>query len=156
MNELLAANLISLNIALFNVLPLSAESIYTETKECQNAIASVENQLQGGRQVTIELSEINKIIGYSDYPKGRPNEYNLSMSGNSVESILSSPVLMNTLATRIIDRCNSVSFVVFSLYQSGYVVSYGLINNKVEIFNCPEGYDPPYYRDLIWGESCAI
>lgn len=156
MNKFFAAGLIVLDILLFSSLPLTAQSIDAETEKCENAIASVESQLQAGRQLTIELSEIRNVT-YSDYPEGRANQYTLAMDGNAVESVLNSSVLMNTLATGIIDRCNSVSLVSFGLYGSGYIVKYGLMNNgEVKIFQCPEDYDPPYYRDLVWGESCSI
>ena len=85
-------------------------------------------------------------------PEGRPHQHAFGMSGSAVETVLSSPVLLDTLTTQIINNCNSVSSVSFGLWQSGFVVVYGLMpNGEVEFFKCPEDfeYNPDTDRDLV-------
>ena len=119
-------------------------------------IASVQNRIISGRQVTIELSEINNH-GYFNYPQNRPNGYSFGMTGNATNSIMNSPVFSKSLATQIINNCNSISSVSFGLWQSGWVEVYGLMpNREIKMFECPEDFDVPYYRDFEWGEHCSM
>lgn len=157
MNKCFAISLIALNIASFNVLPIQAQNMVVETEECVKAITSGENQLRAVRQLTLELSEIDNGNVSGTPPEGRPNQHAFGLKGEKASSVLSSPVLMNTIATRIIDNCNSISSVSFGVWQTGWLVVYGLIENEgVKIFKCPEdyNYDPETDRDLIWGEFC--
>lgn len=167
MNRFLAVGLIVSNIALLNVSPVRAQGMVVETEECVNAISSVENQLQSDRNLTIELSQIEKLQYYPDHPEGRPNGYGLGMSGDAAFSVMGSPVLLNSLSTEVIDSCSSISLVEFGIYQTGNVRTFGLMgDDEVKEFQCPADYDDYpktdasgqlqfYPRDLVWGESCA-
>lgn len=150
------ANLIFLDILLFSVLPLTAQSIDTESEECKNAIAEVENQLQSAG-VTLEFSDFNDRNAPGIPPEGRPNQYAFGMSGNGVMTVLGSPVLLDTHATQIVNNCSSVSSVSFGQWQSGLVGVFGLMpNGEVELFKCPEDhFHGGGYRDLVWGEFCS-
>lgn len=165
-----ATNLIFLDILLFSVLPLTAQrpqAIEPESELCRSAIASVENQLKSDRNLTIELSQIERLQYHPDHPEGRPNGYKVGMKGDAAFSVLGSPVLLNSLSTEIINNCNSVSLADFGIYQTGNVRTFGLMSNgEVEEFQCPADYDDYpilgsdgqlqfYPRDLTWGESCA-
>ena len=158
MNRLFATVLTALNIISLNVLPVRAQGMIVETEECVNAISSVESQLQSDRQLSIEFSDMNDRNASGTPPEGRPHQYAFGMGGSAVEAVMYSPVLLNTLATQIIDNCNSISSVSFGLWQSGLVSVYGLLpNGEVEPFKCPEDYEfnPDTDRDLVWGEYCA-
>ena len=166
MSRFFATNLILLDILLFSALPLTAQSIEAESELCRSAIASVENQLQSDRHLTIELSQIEKLQYYPDHPEGRPDGYGLGISGDAAFSVMGSPVLLNALSTEIINSCSSISLVEFGVYQTGNVRTFGLMSNgEVKEFQCPADYDnyPKtdasgqlqfYPRDLVWGESC--
>lgn len=70
------------------------------------------------------------------------------MNRSAVEGVLRSPVLLDTLATQIIDNCDSISSVSFGLWQSGFVGVIGLLpNGEVDFFQCPEDYD--YNTEMI-------
>ena len=157
MNRFLAVGLIVSNFTLLNVSFVKAQGMVVETEECVNTIASIENQLVTDRQLTLEMSEINDRNAPGKPPEGRPHQYAFGMSGSAVETILSSPVLLDTLATQIIDNCDSISSVSFGLWQSGLVGVFGLMpNGEVELFRCPEDhFHGGGYRDLVWGESCS-
>jgi hypothetical protein len=154
MSKFITAGLIFLDIFLLNFSSLNAQNV-NETEECNSAIANTKNQLENGRQLQVANSEMYQV-SYSDRPENRPNGYLFAMEGAAVESVLSSPVFLNTLAEQVINSCNSVSLVTFGLNYSDYVVSLGLMpNGKVELFQCPADFEGhPYWRDFKWGESC--
>ena len=156
MNRVLGVGLIVSNIALLNASPVRAQGMVVETEECVNAIASVENQLVTDRQLTLEMSEINVRNASGTPPEGRPRQYAFGMSGSAVEAVMSSGVLLDNLATQIIDNCNSISSVRFAQWGSGWFWVFGLMpNGEVEFFECPEDhFHGGGYRDLVWGESC--
>lgn len=167
MNKLLATSLIVLDIISLKVLPLQAQNINSESKECQSAIASVEDRLKTGRQLTIEMSEMSDANASITPFKDRPNKYILGIGGNAAPSVMGSPVFSKSLATQIINNCDSVSSVSFGLWQSGWVNEYGLMSDgKIKIFECPKGFDDypkvtadgeiEYFRDFKWGESCSM
>lgn len=126
------------------------------TKICTEAIASVENQLNANPQVTIKNSQILEN-DYLDRPQGRPNIYELTLGGNAANSLMNTDTLVNSLATEIINGCDSISLVRFHLEKTHYVLDYGLMSNgKVKKFQCPPDYriEEPYRRPLEWGERC--
>lgn len=157
MNGLLAINLIVLDIILLSVLPLEAQNLNTETEGCRKAIKRVENQLQTDRQLTIELSEMSDSNASIAPFEDRPHKYIFGIGGNAASSVMSSPVFSKSLATQIINNCDSVSSVSFGLWQTGWHEIYGLMpNGEIKIFECPEDFDVPYYKDFEWGESCSL
>lgn len=158
MGKLLTTGLIAFNIALTDASFIYGQGMVVETKECINAIASVESQLQNERALTIELSEISDRYISGTPPEGRPHQYVFGMGGGAVETVMNSPVLLNSLASRIISNCNSISSVSFAQYRSGWFWVFGLMpSGKVEFFRCPEDhFHGGGYRDLVWGESCPV
>ena len=134
------------------------KTIRMKVKNVGAAIASVENKLKTNHQLKINISLINKHKYYPEHPQGRPNIYGFSMSGDAARSVMSSPVLMNSLAKQIINNCNSIGAVSFNLYGTGATQLHGLMpNKKVQFFKCPADYDDylAYPRKLIWGEFCS-
>ena len=161
MNKPLTVGLVVLiNLSLFGCSRITSQNTDTEAEECNGAIASVEQQLQTTHQTTIELSEMNdnnaSIAPFED----RPNQYAFGLRGN----VLQSPAILNTLATQIINNCDSVSSVSFGAWQSDWIQVYGLMpNGEVKMFECPRppGSSPPspedeQYRELVWGEHCSL
>ena len=128
----------------------------SEKQSCEDAIASVERQLQE-RQLTVGISKKNNY-NYPDHPKGRPDSYSFGIGGNTAASTISLDELLNSIATEIINSCDSISQVGFGVFQTDNLVNYGLMpNGKVEKFQCPAdfaGY--PSEREFKWGEFCSL
>ncbi|MDJ0724203.1 MAG: hypothetical protein QNJ38_03740 [Prochloraceae cyanobacterium] len=124
---------------------------------CQDAVASVEKQLNKIDRVKVESSEILNQ-NYPYHPKGRPNNYKLVISGDEANAVMNNDILLNSLATQIINNCDSISLVRFNLYFTGYILEYGLMpDGTVKKFQCPAGFKigEPYPRPLEWGEQCS-
>ena len=100
------------------------------TEECVNAISSVESQLKNDRDLTIEFSPINDRNASGTPPEGRPHQYAFVMRGSAVEGVMNSLVLLDTLATRTIDNCNSISSVSFGQSGTGWFGVFGLMPDK--------------------------
>lgn len=158
MNKLFNVGVIVSNIFLLYALPIKAQNISNESQECQTAIASVEKQLKTNRQLKINASVIEKLKYYPDHPRSRPNQYGFGISGEAARSVMSSPVLINSLAKQIINNCDSIGAVSFNLYRTGATQLHGLMpNEKVKFFKCPADFDDydVYPRMLKWGEFCS-
>lgn len=161
MNKPLAFGLIVLlGLSLFGCLRTTSNNADTEPDGCSKAIASVEQELQTVHQTKIELSEMNDNNASNTPFENRPNQYVFGLTGK----VLQSPETLNSLATQIINNCNSVSSVSFGAWQSDWIQIFGLMSNdKVEMFSCPRppGSSPPspedeQYRELVWGEHCSL
>ena len=161
MNKPLTVGLVVLiNLSLFGCSRITSQNTDTEPEECSEAIASVEQQLQTVHQTTIELSQMNDNNASITPFEDRPNQYKFGLRG----SVLQSPETLNTLATQIINNCNSVSSVSFGAWQSDMIQIYGLMpDGKVKVFECPRplGSSPPspedeQYTELVWGEHCSL
>ena len=160
MNKSLAFGLVVLiNLSLEGCSRINLQNTDTEPERCNKAIAEVEQQLQTVHQTTIELSQMNDNNVSSTPFEDRPNEYEFGLRGD----VLRSPETLNTLATQIINNCDSVSSVSFGAWQTDWIQIYGLMpNGKVSMFECPlpPGSSPPGPEDdrykLVWGEHCSL
>ena len=114
--------------------------------------------MQSDRDLSFKFLNINDSNAFETAPKGRPNQYAFRMSGNAVNTVMSSPVLLNTLATGIINNYNSASSVNFDMWQSGLTQVYGLIQNgELKPFKCPKNYlYGGGYKNLVLGEHCPV
>ncbi len=152
---LVTTGLIILNIFWVNV-PVLAQNI-EKTERCRWAIANTKSKLTTSLQLEIPWEKTRKVY-YSDYPEGRLYRHDFGMKGEAVASVMNSPVLMNSLAERIINNCDSISIVSFGKYMTDWTTVYGLMpSGKVEMFECPADYPgmgDPNWRGFIWGESC--
>ena len=161
MNKPLTVGLIVLiSLSLFGCLRITSQNTNTEAEKCSEAIAEVEQQLQTVHQTKIELSQMNDNNASITPFEDRPNQYEFGLRGD----VLQSPETLNSLATQIIDNCDSVSSVSFGAWQSDMIQIYGLIpDGKVSMFECPlpPGSSPPspedeQYTELVWGEHCSL
>ena len=152
---LVTAGLIILNIFWVNVSVLGQN--IEKTEKCRWAIANTKSKLTTSLQLEIPWEETRKV-DYSDYPEDRSYRHDFGMEGEAVASVMNSPVLMNSLAERIIHNCDSIGMVSFGKYMTDWTTVYGLMpSGKVERFECPADYPgmgDPNWRGLIWGESC--
>ena len=96
------------------------------------------------------------VVDYSDRPQGRPHIQSFYLQGAGVESIMNSSELLASIATPIINNCNSVSLVSFGAFGTDWIEDFGLMSTgKVQRFYCPSGFEAPFHpRPFRWGESC--
>ena len=163
--KLLASAAVSLlSLTAFTV-PIFAETItiasqpkdknFNLTKECLTAITNTKNKLEKIPQIQVVKSPIFEV-SYSDHFQGRPHKQEFYIQGASVNSVMSSPVLLNTIATPIINTCDSIGLVVFGVYQTDWSKNFALMpNGKVELIECSAEFEVyPYKRRFRWEQSC--
>lgn len=124
---------------------------------CNYALIAAHRTLLDVKNLTLlNLTPTKVTAYYPNNPTGRPDGYKFSMDSSEGYDILASSELMERVSSAIITNCLTVSMVVFSVKPEG-VVTYGLVKNQVQSFDCYEAYDlrqspnpqPP------WGyESC--
>lgn len=130
---------------------------------CIAAIKNGENRLRKIDGLTVVPKNIWRDVrkDYSGWmPEKRIWSYTFVFEGKvgSIDSVFSSPVLMNAISTHVIQNCSSVSLVLFNRYASGRYVAYGLMPSKgVKQFDCvPNGCYGPYApKFLQWGMNCC-
>lgn len=79
----------------------------------------------------------------------RPNEIGLILGGLGQSSVLSSAQLMENISDHLIQNCESVSSVRFGSNNSGWHHVFGLINDRVQSFDC---IDAGPGNQLRWGQ----
>lgn len=88
----------------------------------------------------------------SDHPEDYPIGVALIINGSGAASVMNSPAFLTKLTHDIVMACGPVSKVVFGIYATDYIRSYGLLSQgKVAPFKClsagqlskyPWGYTP--------------
>jgi hypothetical protein len=81
--------------------------------------------------------------------RGKPNELVLVVGGPGEDTLLSSGELMQTLSEQLIQNCGTVSSVRIASNNSGWHHVFGLINGRVQIFDC---IDAGPGNTLRWGQ----
>lgn len=125
------------------------------TKECLTAITNAKNKLEKIPQIQVVKSPIF-AINYPNHHQGHPHKQEFHIQGASVNSVMNSPVLLNTIATPIIKTCDSINLVVFEVHQTDWSRNFALMpNGKVELTKCPVDFEVyPYQRSFGLGQSC--
>jgi hypothetical protein len=73
----------------------------------------------------------------------------LNLSGSAAPDVMNSPQLQTSIATNIIQSCETIGIVQFGVYQSSWVDTFGLMSDgSVERFQCQEPGTP---ISRIWG-----
>ncbi|MBC6419446.1 MAG: hypothetical protein GDA44_12050 [Prochloron sp. SP5CPC1] len=122
--------------------------LVANANECQSAISYGEQKINGVNNANLVYSE-TRAHGYSEYPAGRSKSHIFAINGGGVEDIMSSPLFMTDIATHIISSCNSIGVVDFGVYQSGWILSFGIMwNGQIEEFEC---ISPGRNIDADWG-----
>lgn len=142
------------SIALITLLPRPLQAQRLETGDrCTAAIASAQRRIEAVNNVSVLLNVADNIPQfYSNYPANRPYRYTFALNGNAASSIMNSDKFMKSVATSVTTNCNSVSMVIFAVYQTDWHYSYGLLpSGKMENFsaNCVE----PGLGKLRWGQQ---
>ncbi|KST66557.1 hypothetical protein [Mastigocoleus testarum] len=158
-----AVSLLSLASLSLSIMPSEANTTTAQlknkrfnlTKKCRAAITTATNRLEKNPSLKVVQSPTDRVP-YDYYPQGRPHRQSFYLQGAGVKPIMNSSVLMASIAKPVINNCNSVSLVSFGTFGTDWIEDFGLMSNgKVQQFNCPSGFAPPFYpRPLRWGESC--
>ena len=163
--KLLTSTAISLLSLTVCTVPVLAEGItiasqakdknFNLTKECLTAITDAKNKLEKIPQIQVVKSPIF-AISYPNHHQGRPHKQEFHIQGASVNSVMNSPALLNTIATPIIKTCDSIDLVVFEVHQTDWSRNFALMpNGKVELTECPVDFEVyPYKRRFGSGQSC--
>ena len=163
--KLLTNAAISLLSLTFCTVPVLAEGMtiaseakdknFNLTKQCLTAITNAKNKLEKIPQIQVVKSPIF-AISYPNHHQGRLHKQEFHIRGASVNSVMNSPTLLNTIATPIIKTCDSISLVVFEVHQTDWSRNFALMpNGKVELTECPVDFQVyPYKRRFRSGQSC--
>lgn len=144
-------------IALNTFLPRSLQAQELKTSDrCTAAVASAQKRIETGRNVSVLLNVADNLPQtYTNYPANRPYRYTFALNGTAANSIMNSDKFMKSIATSVTTNCNSVSMVIFAVYQTDWYYAYGLLpNGKMENFssNCVE----PGPGKLRWGQQTCF
>ncbi|WP_339363151.1 hypothetical protein [Aliterella atlantica] len=154
MHKLITTGLIALDTIMLLVLPLQTQEVKANSS-CTATVSAAQNRIETRRNVRVitRISDVSEL--YPDHPTARPHEYELLLEGAASESIMNSPKFIKSIAAKIITNCNSVGSVTFGVNQTGWSYSVGLIQGKVQFFECLD-YDGSD-RKLNWGEQyCSL
>ncbi|PZO43287.1 MAG: hypothetical protein DCF19_04875 [Pseudanabaena frigida] len=112
-----------------------------DIQRCSDALTATQDRIRQTKNVlSLKMITIQVSDRYPDRPSDRPDGYQFLMVGKGGFDILASEQLMASISTQIITNCPSVSMVEFATYPEGAGI-YGLVNNKVQGFDCYEAYN---------------
>lgn len=152
MYKLITTRLIALNALLILVLPIQ---VAEGRRDCTATIAAAQNHIETGRSVSVTVRSTDISKNYPDHPTKRPYNYQFALEGAASESIMNSPKFMKSIAMKIINNCDSVGSVTFAVNHTGWGYSIGLIQGKLDFFECLEPDESN--RELTWGqEYCSL
>lgn len=114
---------------------------------CHQSLSQVKTNVNNVRNaflygIKVENNSLSPV-------RGRPNELVLMVGGPGEDSILSSGELMQNISEQLIQNCGTVSSVKIASNNSGWHHVFGLINNRVQSFEC---IDAGPGNQLRWGQ----
>lgn len=125
-------------------------------RECQSEIEAAAKMIEDGRNVRV--LDVTQRDFSDRYSEGYPSEASFSldfrMEGRAAADIMHSPQFMNNISANIIESCQSVSLVEFSVSQTDWASVYGLIDGSVLPFSCIGSGD--YTGEISWGERICL
>jgi hypothetical protein len=108
---------------------------------CNQALITAHSTLLNVKNLnSLHLTPTKVSAYYPDNPTGRPDGYKFFVNGSGGYDVLASSKLMERVSSAIITTCPNISMVTFSAKPEGEV-TYGLVNNKVQEFDCYKAYD---------------
>lgn len=117
-----------------------SNACHQSLSQAKNNINNVRNAFLYG--IKVENNPLSPV-------RGKPNELVLVVGGPGEDTILSSGELMQTISEQLIQNCGTISSVKIGSNNSGWHHVFGLINGRVQIFDCIEaGPGNP----LRWGQ----
>ncbi len=123
---------------------------------CETAIAETETSIRNVTNARI-TSRNQRPHGYSNGPVNRPNGYSFILAGSGGSNILASPVMMNRMASKLIENCADTGLVTFSAGETdGNYVNYGAMPERlVRPFQCKIGAESDR-TPVKWGEQICL
>lgn len=114
-----------------------------QSNSCNASFSDLRRRIQAdGRSVDIELNvrEISRPWSLNS-PSGRPYELrvllgNLRRRQPAALDVMESDQMLNSIATNVIRGCSDVAVVSYGLAHSDYIKSFGLVNSRVQPFQC--------------------
>ncbi|NJN02121.1 MAG: hypothetical protein HC816_06450 [Leptolyngbyaceae cyanobacterium RM1_1_2] len=128
---------------------------FIASRDCAASLTQTISDIKAGRSVTVLPTNYDLAAwGYADgYPDTADQAVILRLSGAAAASVMSSPVLMNTLSDRLMADCAPVSLVIFQLEQPFAEVMYGRVGDRIVPFTCIDTATRTY---PAWGESVCL
>ncbi len=123
---------------------------------CDAAIAQTEQQIRAVPNTQITTRN-QRPHGYTDGPANRPSSFTFILGGSGGSNILASPVLMNSMASQLIENCASTGLVAFSVgANDDNFTNYGLMPERlVRPFQYKLGPDSER-SPAQWGEQIRL
>ncbi len=121
---------------------------------CTIAISSTVKKLDDVPNTGSVQFRTYPLGGYAGRPAGKVSAYHFAFRGRGGEDVLRSPRMMKTLASRLLQDCNEPGTVTFGLDQSDAFAVYGVVNGRVQAFNCYESMRFP--RQMPWGQRMCL
>jgi len=92
---------------------------------------------------------VNRIANYyTSYPRHSPLELTIGIDGDTAPDMMFSPRLLTSATEIIVQGCPEVGLVTFVVANTDWAISFGLIGNQVEEFECVDaGQEGP----IRWG-----
>ncbi len=114
---------------------------------CHQSLSQTKNNINNIRNaflygIKVENNPLSPV-------RGKPNELVLIVGGPGEDTILSSGELMQTISEQLIQNCGTVSSVKIASNNSGWHHVFGLINDRVQPFEC---VDTGPGNQLRWGQ----
>ncbi|MBP0032463.1 MULTISPECIES: hypothetical protein [Roseofilum] len=161
-----ASSPIAVSRDLTSIQPINTFALTKENTQCSNTLASVEQKISQNQNIpiTFDWEDMPDQVWGDATPAGAEQMLHVTM-GRPIQSntvpqhhprtldVMNSSKFRNDLATEIIDSCPGVGLVIFGLMATDYSRSHGVVNSKVQEFQC---FETSSRRDPIpWGfERC--
>lgn len=137
----LMAGFLSLTALLGLTPPLQAQEMVSPpvTPSCTATLTNAQKRLESGRQLKVGVTSNDVTQSYADHPSNRPFEYTFVLRGPANRAVMHSPKFIATIATDVIQACETVSLVTFVVADTDHMYLLGLMpNGQVEAFDCLE------------------
>lgn len=133
---------------------LLSQISFAQDTNCQNAISNSIRRIENARSTVVKFEQFKQR--YQDYPTNRSLGYYVLISGEGAVDVMSSKVFLTDITTQISSNCKSISSVTFGKYKTGWIRSYGLMENgKVEPFECLAPRRGVEIK-LAWGKEICL
>ncbi|MDJ1184467.1 hypothetical protein [Roseofilum casamattae] len=156
-----AASPIAVARNLPSIQPINPLALTKQNSQCVNTLAAVKQKIRQNHDfaVSFEFNEKMPYRGWRDaIPSGTDKHLGITLGDKPSEArhprildVMFSPAFRNTIATDIIDSCPDVGLVSLGRTNTGDVVYYGVVNSRVQQFECLQ---PRSLRDgdpVPWG-----
>jgi len=137
----LTAGFLSLTALLGLTIPVQAQEMAAPpvTPSCNAALATAQKRIETGGEIEVRVHRSDVSASYTDYPLNRPAEYTFAFQGTAELTIINSPKFMTALATDVVQACETVSLVTFTVAGTDYMHLLGLMpGGEVKAFDCLE------------------